>query len=94
MVEFGWPLCLFLTASGLAIFSSFISLIMVAEVNRKLPDNEQVNYFFWYLGKFLKVKRLYKQFYPQGRLVLLYYLFIGLAGALMLGLVSAIGFFR
>ena len=94
MASFGWPLGLFLIAIGLGIFSSFISLIIVAEVNRKLPDSEQVNYFFWYPGKFLKVKRLYQKFYPQRHLVFLYYLCVWLAGAFMLAFAWKLGFFR
>jgi len=42
------------SATGLVIFSSFITTIIVAEVNRTLPDNEQVNYFFWYAREILE----------------------------------------
>jgi len=94
MASFGWPLGLFLIATGLGIFSSFISVIIVAEVNRKLPDSEQVNYFFWYPGKFSKVKRLHKQFYPQSRMIILYYSCVGLGGAFMLAFAWKLGFFR
>jgi len=94
MASFGWPLGLFLIAIGLAIFSNFISVIIVAEVNRKLPDSEQANYFFWYPGKFSRVKRLYRKFYPQSRLPFLYYLCVGLAGAFMLAFAWKLGFFR
>jgi hypothetical protein len=69
MASFGWPLGLFLIATGLGIFSNFISTIIVAEVNRKLLDADQVNYFLWYPGKFSRVKRLHRQFYPQSRMI-------------------------
>lgn len=68
MASFGWPLGLFLIAIGLIILANLINTIIVAEVNRKLADSEQINYFFWYPGKFGKVKRLYKLFYPQGQM--------------------------
>lgn len=85
---------MFLIAVGLGIFSSFISVVIVAEVNRRLADNEQVNYFFWYPGRFSKVKRLHRQFYPQSRMIALYYLCVGLAGFFMLAFAWKFGFFR
>jgi hypothetical protein len=94
MASFGWPLGLFLIATSLIIFANFVNIIIVAEINRKLPDGEQVNYFFWYPGKFSKVKRLYKQFYPQGHMITLSYLCTGLASVFILACAWKLGFFR
>jgi hypothetical protein len=41
---------------------------MIGEVNRKLPDDKQIEYFFMYPGKWSRVTKKYKLLYPDGRL--------------------------
>jgi len=94
MASLGWPLGLFLIATGLIILANFINISIVAEVNRKLPDSEQVNYFFWYPGKFAKVKHLYRRFHPQGHMIALLYWSTGLASVFLLACAWKLGFFR
>ncbi len=86
-------LCLFAAAGSLVILSNFLVYIMVGQVNRRLSDEEQVNYLFWYPGKLARLKKLYRQLYPEGRLVLLFHLCAVLAGLFFLAFVWKFGFF-
>jgi hypothetical protein len=94
MASYGWPLGLFLIAVGLIIFSSFVHLMIVAEVNRKLPDDQQINYFFWYFAKNRRVMQLYRDFYPHGRMTFLYRACVGLAAIFGLAFLRKFGFFK
>jgi len=94
MAAFGWPLGLFLIATGLSILASVIFLMIVGEVNRKLPDDQQISYFFWYATKNRKVLRLYRHFYPQSRMVCLWRLCVGLTAIFGLAFAWKFGFFR
>jgi len=49
-------------ASGLVISA------MIGEVNRKLPEDQQVSYMWRYPGKFSDIRDHYKRFYPKGPL--------------------------
>jgi hypothetical protein len=53
----------------------------IGEVNRKLPDSEQLSYWFWHSDKAWKLKQEYKRLYPDGRLhsVMFAFQIIGLA---------------
>ena len=50
----------------------FVSWILVSreieEVNRKLPDPEQISLGFMYPGKMQKIKTAYKRLYPDGKI--------------------------
>ena len=94
VLEVGLPLFLFLTAMGLYISASVLTAKMVTAINLKLPENEQVDHFYWYLGKILKVNRLYKQFYPESRAVTVWYWCLGLGGIFLLTFAWRLGFFR
>ena len=50
-----------------AIFSGLLTYQEVREVNRKLPDSEQIPYLFMYPGKMRRIKAEYKRLYPNGR---------------------------
>jgi hypothetical protein len=56
---------LVLTA-GCGMLSSYFTLREIEEVNRKLREEEQIEYAFMYPGKMRKVKLAYKRFYPRG----------------------------
>ncbi len=57
-------LCL---GTSCAVISSLLVYQEIGEVNRKLPDEEQISYFFMYPGKMAKIKAEYKRLYPKGR---------------------------
>ena len=54
------------------IASSLILYVMIGHVNRKLPEDEQIPYFFSfsypYVSKATTIRREYKRFYPNGHL--------------------------
>jgi len=49
-----------------AIVANMLTLIMIGQVNRKLPENEQISYVLWGIGN---VFRCHRRFYPQSYLV-------------------------
>ena len=85
---------LFAGAVSLALLANFLVYIMVGEVNRKLPDDKQIRYLFWYPGKLDEVKGLYRQFYPGSRLVLAFHVCGVLSLLLLLAFAWKFGFFR
>ena len=56
-------------ALGLTIWSDLVVSAMIEEVNRRLPEDQQVSYLWAYPGKLSKIKDHYKRFYPKGVLV-------------------------
>jgi hypothetical protein len=67
---------------------------MIADVNRKLPDGEQISYFLGYHGKYVRTLREYRRFYPEGRLPTLSRVAFGMGMLFALAAVWAFGFFR
>jgi hypothetical protein len=62
----GW--ILFSLGTTCAMLSNFILVQEIGEVNRKLPDDEQISYWFWWPGKAFHLFAEYKRLYPNGRL--------------------------
>ena len=64
------PIVAVLLAGGatLAIGSSLVISAMIGEVNRRLPDDQQVSYLWGYPGKLSGIREQYKRFYPKGKL--------------------------
>jgi hypothetical protein len=54
------------------IASSLVLYVMIGHVNRKLPEDQQIPYFFSfsysYVSKAATIKREYKRFYPNSHL--------------------------
>jgi len=52
------------------VTSNLILYMMIGQVNRKLPENQQIPYFFSfsypYVNRMATIKREYKRFYPGG----------------------------
>lgn len=78
----------FTYASGLILYA------MVGEVNRKLPDEKQIEYLFMYPGKVGKIKSEYRKYYPNGRLALLWNISAGLMFAGGVAVAWSLGFFE
>jgi len=57
--------------SSCAALSSFFLWQQIGEVNRKLPDNEQISYWGLHPMKMAKIKREYKRLYPGGKIDLM-----------------------
>jgi hypothetical protein len=45
-----------------AIAANMLMLVMIGQINRKLPESEQISYISWGI---LKVLRYHRQFYPK-----------------------------
>ena len=54
-----------------AFLSMFLSWQEIAEVNRKLPADQQISPCWMHVDKFWRIKREYKRLYPNGKLHLL-----------------------
>ena len=63
---------IFSVAMTCIIGAGFILFAMIGEINRKLPDNEQISYLWGHPAAYSRIYAEYKRFYPEGRLLLLY----------------------
>ena len=77
-----------------AVLSAFFLWQEIGEVNRKLPDSEQISYWGIYPDKMAAIKEEYRRLYPSGKIDLLrripqYAMFV-FAGLLLVPL----GFFK
>jgi hypothetical protein len=52
--------------SGCCVVSGYFVLREIEEVNRKLPQGEQIEYAWMYPGKMRRIRSAYKRFYPEG----------------------------
>ena len=82
-----------LAGTSCLVLSGFVLYAMIGEINRKLPDSEQVSYLFMYPGKLQRVKGEYRRFYPHGRLNSLRVTLNLLAILSFFGIVWRLGFF-
>ena len=60
-----------------AIVANMLTVIMIGQVNRKLPEKEQISYVSWDIGK---VFHFHRAFYPRSKFIHL----IAICGAVML----------
>jgi hypothetical protein len=85
-----------LTALAVSCFvlSGILLTQEIGEINRKLPEDQQISYWWIYSEKYARIKKEYKRLYPKGRIHTLANIF-GLAGiALLLLAAIAAGFFH
>jgi hypothetical protein len=90
------PIVAVLLAVGatLAIVSGRVISAMIGEVNRRLPDDQQISYLWGYPGKLSGIREQYKRFYPKGTLskvltvLEVSFLMVMAACALLVGLAS------
>ena len=85
---------LFCLGVSCAILSAFFLWQQIGEINRKLPDNEQVSYWGMHPLKMAKIKREYKRLYPSGKIDLLRRILQYAALVFMVLLVISLGFFK
>ena len=50
------------------LISSFLLWQEIGEVNRKLPDDQQISYFWGSPEKIQRIKKEYKRLYPNGKI--------------------------
>lgn len=56
------------SAASCLLLSGFLLTQEVGEVNRKLPEDRQISYWFWHPEKYKRLKAEYRRLYPRGRL--------------------------
>ena len=76
------------------VASGFFLTQEIGEINRKLPENQQISYWWMYAEKYARVKKEYKRLYPKGRIHLLGNIFGAVGIVLLLLAAIAAGFFR
>jgi len=54
-------------AVSCGVISGFLTYQEIGEVNRKLPNGDQIPYLLMYPGKMRRIKAEYKRYYPEGR---------------------------
>jgi hypothetical protein len=54
------------SAAGCGAASAYFTFREIEEVNRRLPQEAQVEYALIYPGKMRRIRRAYKQLYPEG----------------------------
>ena len=59
----------FLLAGTFVIVANLLTYAILGQINARLPQNERLSYMGFYLRKNSRMARLYKQLYPDGRLL-------------------------
>lgn len=85
---------LFCLACSCALLSAFLLWQEIGEINRKLPDDQQISYWGIHPIKMAKIKREYKRLYPSGRIDLVSRIFQYAAFVFFVLLLIPLGFFR
>ncbi|HEV2400016.1 MAG TPA: hypothetical protein VGS27_23960 [Candidatus Sulfotelmatobacter sp.] len=84
-------LCL---ASSSCILSAFFLWQEIGEINRKLPDTEQISYWGMHPVKMARIKKEYKRLYPFGRIDLVRRIFQYVGFVFIALLLIPLGFFK
>jgi len=61
-------LILFAAATSLVIGANLVLYVMIGEINRKLPEEQQIGYLGFYPSKAFRITREYRRLYPGGHL--------------------------
>src|SRR5439155_10187192 len=80
-------------ACSCAILSAFFLWQQIGEINRKLPDSEQISYWGMHPAKMAKMKRECKRLCPSGKTELMRRNVQDAAFAFMILLLIPLGFF-
>lgn len=63
-----WAVVAFCATLTCVLVAGFLRYIMIGEVNRQLPDSEQIRYLFAYPGKMRRISREFRRRYPERKL--------------------------
>lgn len=85
---------LFCLACSCAILSSLLLWQEIGEINRKLPDAEQISYWGMHPAKMARIKREYRRLYPSGKLDLIRLMLQYATFAFAVLLLIPLGFFK
>jgi len=81
-------------AISCAVMSGLLLTQEIGEINRKLPEDRQISYWWMYSEKYTRIKTEYRRLYPSGRIHTLGVIFELAAFAFFLLAVAAAGFFQ
>jgi hypothetical protein len=85
---------LFLIAISCVISANFVLFAMIGEINRKLPDDQRISYFWFHPAKYRRIYNEYRRLFPAGR-YLIYYRSLLYSGFALLGVFAwRFGMFR
>jgi hypothetical protein len=60
---------IFLSAISCMIWAGFVTFAIIGEINRKLPEKDQISYLWGYPAKSRRINDEYRRLYPTGRLL-------------------------
>jgi len=65
-------IAIILESAGAAciLASGVLTYQQIGEVNRKLPDDQQMSYFWFYIEKVVRIRREYRRLYPNSSIPL------------------------
>ena len=84
-------LCL---ACSSGVLAAFFLWQEIGEINRKLPETDQISYWGMHPVKMAKVKREYRRLYPSGKIDLIRRIFQYVTFLFALLLLIPLGFFK
>jgi len=73
-----------------AIASSFVTFEMADRVNERLPESQQFSLIWWYCSKYWRLLRAYKNLYPDGPLLKMFWVLAALMFACLLVCIWAV----
>ena len=53
---------------GFGVMGNMLALVIIGQINEKVPENERLSYFGWDL----RIRKRHKQLYPKSKLVLFF----------------------
>ena len=65
-------------ATSFAVLGGYVMVVMIGQVNRKLPDDQQISYLWGHYAKYQRVLEDYKRLYPSGHLDAAFVLMVAL----------------
>jgi hypothetical protein len=87
------PLVVFAVAGTCGVLAGYVSMVMLALVNRKLPEERQIAYFgVWHCFEAERIFSEYKRLYPNGRLDSTVIILLALMGLFLIATMFAIVF--
>ena len=95
MITFSISVAILLAlGTSCCIVSGFFLWQEIGEVNRKLPDTEQISYLGMHPLKMAKVRREYRRLYPSGKIDLVRRVFQYAGFAFLVLLLIPLGAFK
>ena len=85
-------LTFFIIANVFAVCATLINAVMHNQVNRRLPDEEQISHLIGHYWKFRKIWRLHRQFCPRSHLRLVLTTCIAAGMVFLLATACKLGF--